>query len=844
MEEAEIYNDIRTILTSLGLPIIAVIAIVIAFFFPDRIKIWVGVFQYHIGRICVGVRKSSIKNRLEGACTHSLKKLGKELPDLEIPELSIKWVKEDNLQAKLKEGKAIVKLRFSDDQTRNIINAATVYVKEAFLIHSKPYMSENFVKAMDFSITKKILLGIHNNKRNVISEFIKEYALDLNSIQDKCSQIEVIDDAGLFTRILIRELDFFGNKLIGRNPSDDYKNESDKFLSFLHEITTRDADDLTPLQFVENILKVGVLLVAKKDTYYQHGLHPYLRRIKLGLARGIKTFYLLAREDKVEILESVAKELLLTGNFILINNPRSFSDSYNREVICYCLRIDTESSLTSTYREISLALDSKDKMQGVVTKLREDGLKVDVNGVEGFVQIRNLSASKISDIRKYFKEKMLIELIPIEIGSTGIVEFTLINTCSDPNNLINANFEIGRTISAKVKYCDDDFVKFDVGHEKIEGISFRKDLTYSRFSLLHKQYELGTEHDFIVKNNDFENNTIYLRLKQLKDPWDSLTIRKFSQVNFLVCRKVNYAFIGELQEGIEGILAYKELSWFSSEIEVIKNSIKLNNNVDCVVKDIDKEKRIIYLTLKDRQDNPYFEYLDTNRNKVVEFFAIEETIYGILGSIESKYQVFIPKNEQSWNGDKYNCKIGKKNKVVIKELSNRGDSLIGTFRPLIPHPLALFSNKFDVGQILKPLKVLNTYNWGATFIISIGHKKFEALLFKGDISNLCFIKSCIGIFDNIDKIPLAIKEIDLDKNRVILSLKEVLKNNLQRSRECKYANEYESIIIGSNNQGYVVLLKGLWIEAILESTQTYETGKILTLRPARLSDEIIILTDE
>lgn len=76
------------------------------------------------------------------------------------------------------------------------------------------------------------MLGIHNNKRNVISEFIKEYALDLNSIQDKCSQIEVIDDAGLFTRILIRELDFFGNKLIGRNPSDDYKNESDKFLSF------------------------------------------------------------------------------------------------------------------------------------------------------------------------------------------------------------------------------------------------------------------------------------------------------------------------------------------------------------------------------------------------------------------------------------------------------------------------------------------------------------------------------------------------------------------------------------------------------------------------------------
>ena len=115
---------------------------------------------------------------------------------------------------------------------------------------------------MDF-LSQKILLGIHNNKRNVISEFIKRIC-NWILIQYKTNvPVEVIDDAGLFTRILI-QIRFFGNKLIGRNPSDDYKNESDKFLSFLHEITTRDADDLTPLQFVENILKVGVLLVAKK----------------------------------------------------------------------------------------------------------------------------------------------------------------------------------------------------------------------------------------------------------------------------------------------------------------------------------------------------------------------------------------------------------------------------------------------------------------------------------------------------------------------------------------------------------------------------------------------------
>src|SRR5690606_5696840 len=232
---------------------------------------------------------------------------------------------------------------------------------------------------------------IKTNQSNLISQFFEENSIDSEEVFEKCEKIEEVDDNGLMTRILLRELNNFGDKLIGRLPKPEHKDESDKFLDFINQIATREFDDDTPLAFINDTLKVGVVLVARIETYLNYGLEPYLRRIKLGRANGIESFYLLARSEKVEILIKVADELLNTGNFILINKPKEFKDHQGREAICYYLRINEESLFASTLKEIGDSIKQKGAITGVVVSVRENHIKVDINGVEGWIKRENLS---------------------------------------------------------------------------------------------------------------------------------------------------------------------------------------------------------------------------------------------------------------------------------------------------------------------------------------------------------------------------------------------------------------------------------------------------------------------
>jgi small subunit ribosomal protein S1 len=845
LETMEInYELVKKILADYGLVGILILLIFCIFFFPDNAKTLAGWIYQFIGYAFASFRKKAIKYRIEGPSSKSLKQIVKELPEFDIPELSIDWVNEENLQTIFDDGKAIVKLKFSNDQTRNVIKATTVYVRDAFLKHSKPYLSEQLKKSLDFSITRKILLNLNKNKKNIVSQFIEDNITDIELKRDKCSQIEEIDDNGLLTSVLIRELDYFGTKLFGRIPTNENQKEADEFLDFLYEIAIREPDDLTPLQFARSTLKVGVLLVAKRETYYNQGLNPYLRRIKLGLAQGIETFYLLAREDKVEILKRVASELLGTGNFVLINNPREFKDTKSRDVICYCMRVNSESLITQTLKEISELIKQKGTITGVITNVKDDGLKVDVDGIEGYIKNQNLSIIEITEPWKFFKTKSYIELIPIEILSNGIVEFTLKGTKSDPNEIIQTNFEIGKSIFATVKYCDDNFITLNIGNDRIQGIAFRKHLTFSRYLILNDKFKVDLEFEFIIHGYDFERNRIILKLKEFTDPWLNIKLRKNIAIQFLPMKKTEKVFVGEVGEGIEAILPFYELSWLTKDLNNIKGGISLNKPLNCFIKEIEKDNRLIILTLKHCNNNPYVSYFKENKGSIVFFKITEIDEYGIHGLIENTYSIYIPKYEQSWDGFHFEYRVHQSYKVFIKGIDKYPNRLIGSFKPIIVHPLTRFSTKFHEGQALKYLQIESKFEWGCVVNIIDGKRTQECLLFNSEISDHCFIKSSSLVLQNIETLPLIIKSIDFEKNRVLLSLKELTNKNIERILNVTYDNSFESIVLGKKGNNYCVLLTGIWVEGLLESSKNYSEGSIVNVRPSSITDQKVILTDE
>jgi len=831
------------IINGFGVYALLILVIIYILYYPEKAQKIAGWIQFFVSFVFSNFKKKSVKNRLEADCSRSLRRFGKEVLGLSIPKLSIKWINGDNCDTEFKEGEAIVKLNFSRDQARNIINATSIYVKDVFLKRSKLYMSDGLKQAIDLSVTKSILLKIDKNMDNIISQFIEEKDDEFYKYGDKCNKIEQIDDAGLFTRILIREYDCFGNKLVGRNPNGTYNKESDDFLDYIYNIATREPKEETELQFVHSTLKIGVLLVAKIETVTKGGLTPYLRRVSLGYARGIKTFYLLARDDKVGILENIAKELLGTGSFNLVNKPHIFKDSQGRESICYCVKIDKESSIAQSYLKIEEAKEHEEVIQGVITRVRNDKIFVDVNGVEGYICSNNFSDKFINNPHDYFKENTILNIKPIATNSEGNVEFTLRGTDSDPYNIIENDYSIGKDVEAIVDYVDDEFVKFKLDNVQITAIAFRQDLTYSKYTLLIDKFKIGDKNIFTIKEITFNKNQLVLRLKDLVDPWDELKLIKNTIANFVPCKREQFFLIGEIQEGITTILPYNELSWFDNEIELKKRECLLGNKIKCYIKEVCKEKRIVYVTLNDINKNPYVDYYNLSKDRDVNCILFGKNNYGLLGKIENKFDLFVPNSESCRGENHYEYKLHKKIKVRVKDIADRKKSIIGSFKPFIPYPLQNFADRYKVGQVMINLKKINVFNEGISYGINDGRKSYEAFLFKREISSLCYIDSCMNIFNNVESVPLKIKNIDLEKNKILLSLKDLLDSNKDRISNLNYEQTFDSIIIGKRYNGYIVLLANIWIEGLLETEKKYNIGDKIKTRGSRLSTYPIVLIE-
>lgn len=75
-------------------------------------------------------KRSTVKLNIETNATKSIKDLNQIVPELDLPELSIEWVREDHGKVRLEPGKAIVLLKYDKDNTQNIINTTSAYIKK------------------------------------------------------------------------------------------------------------------------------------------------------------------------------------------------------------------------------------------------------------------------------------------------------------------------------------------------------------------------------------------------------------------------------------------------------------------------------------------------------------------------------------------------------------------------------------------------------------------------------------------------------------------------------------------------------------------------------------------
>lgn len=781
-------------------------------------------------------KSTHTKLKIETNGATSIDRLNQVVPELNLPELAIEWVKPDEHgKIRLEPGKAIVLLKYDKDNTQNIINTTSVYVQKTLLNKSKPFLDSGIKKAVDFAIIREFLSKTPQ-KDYIVSQYVDTCTEDFERYGDAFNKVTKVEDEGLLARVLLREYAVWGNKLVGRIRNEVLVNESKSFLDFIYNIASREFDELTPLVFNEATLKVAVLLVAKYDTYVENGIKPYVRRIREGFANGINTFYLLARNEKIDILNEVYGQLISSGNFNLLNGPEVYKDNLGRDNICYCVEVKRDADMAKAYASINEFINNEKTIECSVTSVHRDEILCDYNSLPVVIVRNEITDSTELRLKNYYTSGMTIEVMPLKLIDGGKIYGTLLNTRSNPAQLFNNNFSVNSTVMGIVQSTDDDFITLLVKGTDQKCVAFRRNLTYSRFAFLHKLFPVGSEFEFVVKSIDYINNSLELKLLNLPDPWEELSFHEGQDLSVPVLLKKETCIETELTEGVFAILPNSELSWFD-DIDKVKDKIKRNSRIHVCIKRIDRERKLIILSYKDRISPylTYFQNLPTEKNIRIKIES--QNTYGIIGVADSKYKVFIPNSETYIGQNRFNVKINKSFLVHIKEVDKNNRSLIGSFKPFIEPPLKSFKEKFIEGQVLSHLRFIRATENGTYFLIRYnGNMSTEALLLNSEVSDNCFIKDTEKIFGATFTCPLMVKTINLDSNIIYLSLKDLTTRNANRVETLNYGKVYSGKILGIKKGGYCILLENIWIEIYIKSSKSYAIGDCLEVMKASSTD--------
>lgn len=263
----------------------------------DKSNIWRAKFYKVLYKLSKKseTEKKYISNDVSGRLNLARRHMpfGKDL----IPKsIKLEWI--ENAQGESyvpKEGELVVKLDPAEAQEKNITSLAQVLVQRTALIGIRYVLEKALEDAIDLNLIKSLLNKIGN--RTIMDWYMKhEYMPQIDqseNLKNWNSKIVEIDERGLFTRLLLVELDSYGKNLSGRPKTIEMESEIKGLIEFIFKIATKRYGEDAPLVYRRRNIKIGVLLVGETSKMLS-GIEPYIKAFIMHLNQEAKAIYVVS----------------------------------------------------------------------------------------------------------------------------------------------------------------------------------------------------------------------------------------------------------------------------------------------------------------------------------------------------------------------------------------------------------------------------------------------------------------------------------------------------------------------------------------------------------------------
>ena len=325
--------------------------------------------------------------------------------------------------------------------------------------------------------------------------------------------------------------------------------------------------------------------------------------------------------------------------------------NYANDNVVVSHKILIEKDLEKQRLQILDNLERGQVLEGVVKNITNFGAFVDLGGVDGLLHITDISWGRISHPNEVLELDQKLNVVVLDFDEDKKrISLGMKQLQEHPWDSLEATLEVGTKVNGRIVNVADygAFLEIKPG---VEGLIHVSEMSWSQHLRNPQEFlSINDTVDAVILTIDREERKMSLGIKQLtEDPWTKEEVKtKYAsgtRHTGLVRNLTNYGLFLELEEGIDGLVHISDLSW-TRKFKHPSEFIKVNENLEVQVLELDTEQRRLALSHKHMEENPWdtFETIFTpnsvhkgtlvNRN---DKGANIELPYGVQGFASTKH---------------------------------------------------------------------------------------------------------------------------------------------------------------------------------------------------------------
>ena len=321
------------------------------------------------------------------------------------------------------------------------------------------------------------------------------------------------------------------------------------------------------------------------------------------------------------IIDLEGVEAFLPGSQIDIGPVKNMDEFIGKEYDLKILKINQERKNIVVSRRELLEESRKDRRtallkemdrdqvrKGTVKNITDFGAFIDLGGVDGLLHITDMSWGRISHPSEMLEVGQEIEVVVLDIDfDKERVSLGLKQKTRNPWDEVEGKYPVGASIKGRVVNIMPygAFVELEQG---VEGLIHVSEMSWTkRITKAGDVVSVGEEVEAIVLDIDKENKKISLGLRQkTRNPWEVLA-EKYpagSRVKGKVRNMTTYGAFVEIENDIDGMIHVSDMSW-TRKINNPNEVLKVGEEVEAVILDIDPSQQRISLGIKQLEEDPW-----------------------------------------------------------------------------------------------------------------------------------------------------------------------------------------------------------------------------------------------